>query len=345
MKGESDYRMNVITKRYMNKKLKKLVIVLLTIIFVSIYSYSFADVGSFDRYDSGSDWGGSSSWSSSDWGSSSSSWDWDDDYSSSSSSGSGDLGFLLGLLLGSHGGRISLFIIIAIIYFIYKKGGFNGGNISYRPQRPNTGYQTPGNQTASNPNVTAERSAGVANRIREVDPLFAPEKFLTFTKELFVKLQNAWTARDWEPMRLFETPELFEQHSKQIQGYIDTNRINVMDRIAVEYAYLYSYRTEGEKEILEVALKSVMKDYIIDAKTKDVLEGNPNIDRHTLYKLTFERKKGTVTEKEDEIKTTNCPNCGAPTKITSAGKCEYCGSVIMIGDHGWVLSNLEPFRD
>ena len=47
-------------------------------------------------------------------GSSSSSWDWDDDYSSSSSSGSGDLGFLLGLLLGSHGGRISLLVIIDI---------------------------------------------------------------------------------------------------------------------------------------------------------------------------------------------------------------------------------------
>ena len=37
----------------------------------------------------------------------------------------------------------------------------------------------------------------------------------------------------------------------------------------------------------------------------------------------------------------NCPNCGAPTQITSAGKCEYCGSVITTGEYSWVLSNLE----
>ena len=177
-----------------------------------------------------------------------------------------------------------------------------------------------------------------------VDPLFSEKIFITFTKELFIKLQNAWTARDWEPMRLFETPELFETHKAQVQGYIDTKRINVMDRIAVNFAYLYKYSVQGEKEILEVALKSTMKDYIIDEETKQVLEGNKTQDRKTLYKLTFERKKGTLTEAHNEIKTTNCPNCGAPTKITSAGKCEYCDSIILTNDHGWVLSNLEPFR-
>ena len=185
----------------------------------------------------------------------------------------------------------------------------------------------------------------VAVEIMDNDKNFSEEKFISFTKELFVKLQNSWTARDWEPMRLFETPELFEQHKNQVQGYIDTNRINVMDRIAVNYAYLYNFKIQGENEILEVALKSTMKDYIIDATTKQVLEGNKTEDRHTIYKLTFERTKGTQTLKNtDEIKTTNCPNCGAPTKITSAGKCEYCDSVILTGDHGWVLSNLEPFK-
>ena len=59
---------------------------------------------------------------------------------------------------------------------------------------------------------------------------------------------------------------------------------------------------------------------------------------------TKERTKGTKTQVEDEIKTTNCPNCGAPTKITSAGRCEYCDSIILTGEHGWVLANLEPFR-
>ena len=326
----------------MRRNIKIWLTIALIIIFISVYTYSFADVGSFDRYDSGSDWGssswdsdwGSSSWDS-DWGSSSGSWDWDDDYSYNSSS-DGDLGFLIGLLLGGNGGT-AFFIIIVIIIIIYSKK--HTGNV----QRPRNMYRP--NMVNTN-NVTRDRSLQVARQIVAIDPLFSEENFISFTKELFVKLQNAWTARDWEPMRLFETPELFEQHKSQVQGYIETNRINVMDRIAINYSYLYNFKREGEKEILEVALKSTMKDYIIDATTKELLEGSKTEDRNTLYKLTFERTLGKLTEENtDEIKTTNCPNCGAPTKITSAGKCEYCDSIILTENHGWILANLEPFRD
>ena len=91
----------------MKKNIKKIFVLGLTIILMSIYTYSFADVGSFDRYDSGS----------SDWGSSSSSWDWDDDYSYSSSSSGGDLSFLIGLLLGSRPRKN--FNIGNYNYFIY----------------------------------------------------------------------------------------------------------------------------------------------------------------------------------------------------------------------------------
>ena len=213
--------------------------------------------------------------------------------------------------------------------------------MEYKPPR---NIYTPNNQVNTQ-NINKEKSIQIANKIIGVDPLFSEDKFISFTKDLFIKLQNAWTARDWEPMRLFETPELFEQHKAQVQGYIDTNRINVMDRIAVNYAYLYNFKQEADKEVLEVALKSTMKDYIIDATTKQLLEGSKTEDRHTIYKLTFERKRGVITEEQNEIKTTNCPNCGAPTKITSAGKCEYCDSIILTNDHGWVLSNLEPFRN
>ena len=314
----------------MKTNIKKLISLILMIVIISIYTYSFADVGSFDRYDSPS-WDSGSSWSSSDWGSSSSSWDWDDNYSSD-----GDLGFLIGLLFGSSGGRVVLIIIIIFI-IVYSRKYKGNPNVSRNIPKPNNSVNTS--------NINSTRSMQVAVEIMDNDKNFSEEKFISFTKELFVKLQNSWTARDWEPMRLFETPELFEQHKNQVQGYIDTNRINVMDRIAVNYAYLYNFKIQGENEILEVALKSTMKDYIIDATTKQVLEGNKTQDRHTIYKLTFERTKGTQTLKNtDEIKTTNCPNCGAPTKITSAGKCEYCDSVILTGDHGWVLSNLEPFK-
>ena len=85
-----------------------------------------------------------------------------------------------------------------------------------------------------------------------------------------------------------------------------------------------------------------MIDYIIDDATKKVLEGNPDVDQYMTYRLTFIRKAGVKTKQGKESKsTTNCPNCGAPTEITSSGQCEYCGSVITTGEHDWVLANLE----
>lgn len=310
------------------KKRKKITFILIILTIFAINTLSFADVGSFDRYDSGG-------WSSSDWSSSS----WDSDYSSSSD---GDFGFIIGLLLGNTPGRIILGIIV-IVYIVklIKIKDKKPRNIPY--YGANTQRRRPVNTT---PVVDVSQSHIYADQIKQIDPNFSEEKMLAFAKELFVKLQNAWTARDWEPMRPFETESLFEQHKNQVQGYIDTNRINVMDRIAVNYATLYKFRQEGDRDILEIALKSTMKDYIIDATTKEVLEGNKTQDRITVYKMTFERKTGVLTpEGTAQIKTTNCPNCGAPTEITSAGKCEYCGSVITTGANTWVLSGLEPLRN
>ena len=307
------------------KKSKKLFLIIISfVIMLQIHTVSLADVGSFDRYDSGSssssswDSGSSSSWSSHDY-----------DYGSSSSSSYDSDSDLDGFTII---GVLVFFAIVFIYSYIKAKNSQKSqGNIS------KTVYTTP--------EVDVSQTHIWADEIKKIDPNFSEEKMLAWAKDLYVKLQNAWTARDWEPMRPFETESLFEQHKSQLQGYIDTNRINVVDRIAVNYATLYKFRQEGDRDILEIALKATKKDYIIDATTKEVLEGNKEQDRISVYKMTFERKTGVLTpEGTGKVKTTNCPNCGAPTEITSAGKCPYCGSVITTGNNTWVLSGLEPLN-
>ena len=290
-----------------NKIKKILVFLLVVLICLIIFSnFSFADVGSFESYSSG---GSSSSRSSSS------------GYSSSGrSSSSGGSGFFL---VSSPAGLVVL-IIIYIIYMAYKKK--NGGS-SF-----NVNPSTPIRKTEDQ--IVAE--------IQAHDELFNKDEIIAWSKDLFVRLQQAWSKRDWSEIRVFETNSLFEQHKNQLQGYIDNNTINVMDRICVNYANLYDYRVSGDKELLVIKLNSRMQDYIIDATTKKVVKGDPNIERTNSYLLTFERKLGVKTKPgTTAVNTTNCPNCGAPTQITSAGKCEYCGSVITTGEYNWCLSNLE----
>lgn len=332
------------------KKLLKIILLSLTIILVNFKSVN-ADVGSFDSYDSGgsdwssssSDWGSSSSWSSSssDWGSSSS---WDSGSYDSEGGGS-----ILGLvwLFSTEEGKLTLIIILLIIIVtsLIKK---HGRRIQQNDPLYNVGKQNV-NVAAGTVYTTnvhdVPQTHIYAEKIKEIDPMFSEEKFLGWAKDLYVKLQHAWTEREWEEMRPFETEELFEQHSAQLQEYIKNNTINVVDRIAVNYATIYGFRQTEDKDIVEVALKATKKDYIIDETTREVVEGNKDQYRITVYKMTFERTKGKLTEEgTDDLDARNCPNCGAPLNITSAGRCEYCGSIVTTGVHDWVLSGLEPLR-
>ena len=291
-------------KKFFKNFIKVILVFAMTCIIIA--GPTQADVGHHSSYS-----GGSSSSSSSSRRSSSSS-----SRRSSSSSSSGSLSF----------GQVMIFILItAVILYSNKKRstGLNKNVINTAPDNTNN----------------------VESQIREIDPMFSAENFMAWSKEVFIKLQTAWMDRKWEEIRPFESNELFEQHQKQLQYLIDKNQINVMERICVRHTHLNSFRQDGDKEILEMTLKSAMKDYTIEAETKKVVQGNPNEDVYMVYTLTFMRKAGVKTkEGTDKKSTTNCPNCGAPTKITSSGKCEYCGSIITTGEHDWVLSNLEGRR-
>ena len=295
------------------KEIARIIILVIVLTFVASSRISIADVGSFEDYDSGS-----SSWGSSDWDSSS--WDYDYDYDSGS-----NYTYIGG---GSPLPGIIIFIIIVAISMHVKSKQKNNW------QMPKQQFQTQ--------NYAYKSEEEVEKEVKAVDELFNKEEFLSWSRDLFVKLQEAWTARDWSTIRVFETNELFEQHHKQLQDYIDRKQINKMERICVKSATLSDFKQTGDKDVLTVILKSRMVDYIIDEETGKVLKGDKVTDRHSTYKLEFIRKTGVKTKPgSNQINTTNCPNCGAPTQITSSGKCEYCGSVITTGEHNWALANLE----
>lgn len=315
------------------KSFLKIIAVFVLVTVISVSTCIFADVGNINRYNSGSS--SSSSHSSSSHSSRSSS------YSGSSHSGSSHSSSSSG---GSIWGFVVGIVVIGVVVFVAGKSKGKINNIKDMTDLNKVGDIL--NDLANNSTDSIKTNTkGIADEIRQTDPEFSEEKFLSWTKDVFVKLQAAWAARDWKIIRPFESNELFEQHNAQLQEYINNNRINMIERVAVESAELMSHKVDGDKEIIEVYLKAVMKDYIIDATTKEVVEGNKNTDWHMKYKLTFVRKNGVKTHAGTSNKsTTNCPNCGAPTEITSAGQCEYCGSVITTGEHDWVLSGLEGIK-
>lgn len=266
---------------------------------------SFGDVGNFKSYSPKKS------------SSSSKSFNWSSGSSSSSSSGGSFLGFI------PFSSPLLLIILVAFVIYANKKRQ-SGGNV-----------QNFGNMSNFNSEGLIEE------KIKLIDPTFNKEEFKAYVANIYVRLQKEWTNQDWEQIRTFETTELFEQHREQLQAYIDRGQINVMDRVAVLGTRLKSFEQSGGKDIIVVEVNARANDYIIDAKTKKVVAGNPYEETFTTYDLTFTRTTGIQTNNSgSDIKTTNCPNCGAPTKITSSGRCEYCNSVITTKDHDWALADL-----
>lgn len=296
----------------MNKKYlkNKILLILFLILLISVTIPVFADVGNYNRYDSSSD---------SDYG-----------YSDGGGDYSGIVYLILQLLrvIGIVPTIVILIIVIAI-YLHYDKRNSEPRNI-----RLNNNLHT--NPIPYNYSV---------DEILKVDSNFSEEKFKGWVGEVFIKLQQAWTDRNWKKVRPFESNELFNQHKAQIDEFIKLNKINVVERIAVNSIKPINYKVENGRDIMTVELVATMKDYIIDATTKKLIEGNSNKDWTMKYNLVFERKSGVKTHNSTSNKsTTNCPNCGAPTEVTTAGQCEYCGSIITTGDHDWVLTNISSFK-
>lgn len=184
----------------------------------------------------------------------------------------------------------------------------------------------------------------IIGMIREHDPNFDSEKFLSWSKQVFVQLQEAWQERNWKKARPFESEELFNLHKSQLDEFLKNHTINMMENVCVNEAYLYDYKAEGTYEYLTVFMQTSYNDYIISEETKQVVKGDPDTRYDTDYKARFMRSVGVQTGGNSNASTTKCPNCGAPVDVNAAGQCAYCDTVITNGQHDWVLCNLDDVR-
>ena len=94
--------------------------------------------------------------------------------------------------------------------------------------------------------------------------------------------------------------------------------------------------------ILDCSRNDHYQQFVVEEGSRKIIRGSNNKLNKGIYELSFIRKTGVKSKPGMiTVNTTNCPNCGAEMKISAAGKCEHCGSVITTGEYNWVLSNLE----
>ena len=247
-------------------------------------------------------------------------------YSSSSSSGGGELGV---------GSLVAFVIIVVVVILINKnKGKSTGGTV--RNGMGNQGMNV----------VLPDRTAQIEQIIKSSDPNFSGSDFITFSKNVFIDIENAWCKRDLTSVRPVMHQNLYNTTEKQVQAKIDQGVVYHYESIAIDTAYLTSYVKDAQFEYLTTYLSARMIDYQVDEKTGNIIRGDKTTRWAMRYKMKFVRTAGVKTKEETgEATGHNCPNCGAPLEMSSSGICEYCGSTVTTGEYSWVLTEFTTVRD
>lgn len=319
---------------------------------IRIPPLDFGDNNDYDSGDSdwGSDWDDDDDWDS-DWDDDNS-WDDDDDWSNDydnsyrnysnstydSASGSNKSGISSALIFSTLTVfalvcGINIFILVFLRILLKKSKKSRAQNRSYNVS-----------QSAGRNITLPDRTGEIINFIRQKDPNFSADEFLSYARNVYVNIQYAWSNRNLEPVRIYLHDNLYNQTQKQIDKKIANGVVNIINSINVDTAYLTAYRRDRELEYVTVYLKATLTDYEINEKTGQLLRGDPNARYQLRYTLKFTRNLNVKTF--DNNHTVHyCPNCGAEIEMSSSGKCRYCGSTITTGRYSWVLSEYSSIRN
>ena len=220
--------------------------------------------------------------------------------------------------------------------------------IKYLNDQNSSSGKSYGSSTSYQPQPTihrrVENNSQAIDRLRYYDPNFDASAFTSWAKEVYIQLQAAWTKKDWNLVRSLESVSLYTQHSAQLEDYIQSQTTNVLERVYVENVRIKDfYENPDGNDTLVVILSSTLRDYVIDDRTRKVIEGDPQQDLFTVYQMNFIRKHGSQTENnvQDEVVSDHCPNCGAPLKISAISQCEYCGADLTRSPNQWVLDTYD----
>lgn len=307
-------------------KKKIALFILAVIIAFGTSTVAFADFGDFAG---GSDWGysdfggGFDSWDSGydSWGGS----DWDSGYNSNYyyygdySGGSSDIGFFE--------------IIVTVIVIIIIIGAVFGGKAAAKHS-----------SSKKTVNIPSQRPAALVNDIAGLkarDPGFNESKFIGDVSNLYIRFQDAWTARDLTDIRPHLTEELFAKSDRQIKGYIQRGQTNHVERVSVLSAKIVGCTKDAKNDIVTVEILSRINDYITDDKTGNIIRGDKNKELFMTYRWTFIRTLGKLTREDELVDDKKCPNCGAPIDLNRSAVCEYCGSVVTSSEYDWVVSDIQ----
>jgi predicted lipid-binding transport protein (Tim44 family) len=185
--------------------------------------------------------------------------------------------------------------------------------------------------------------AGFAE-IRASDATFDQNAFMERCLSGFNALQTAWQARDLEDARGFMSPGLYYSWSAQVEQLKEQHRKNILEGLRVDRMQPVGVIHGRAFDDVMVRVNATCGDYEVDETSGKIVFGDRRPEPFEEY-WTFQRGVGVQTTGKAGTLEKQCPNCGAPLKVTAIGECTYCKAAVTSGKFDWVLSRIEQPED
>lgn len=176
-----------------------------------------------------------------------------------------------------------------------------------------------------------------AKEFEAAHPGFDWDALVRRVEEIARKLQDAWSAREWEGVRPLETDPLFQTHRYWIDAYRRQSLRNVVDDFKVRNIETVKIGSDPFYDAITFRVHASGRDYTTDEAGNLVAGSRDKVRVWTEY-WTLIRTRGTQI---DPSATVSCPNCGASVVVGATGVCRFCNGKLTGGQFDWVLSRIE----
>lgn len=180
---------------------------------------------------------------------------------------------------GRRSGLGDLIVIGIALVFVFFKHLFSGGGVGSGGGGFRSGS---GGQKAAPllPNglvmTRAEKTLDIVKSLARRDPDFDPQALEGMAKSVFMRVQAAWQARDYAPLKGAMMPTLYFSHSSKVESLRANRQVNMMEDLQVLHLDFVHVRCPAAKDGRSVTalITASARDYTIDERDNSLVSGS-----------------------------------------------------------------------
>lgn len=237
---------------------------------------------------------------------------------------------LIGLIL-------VIIVFVVFVFILYKKTvggqGINWGRFhSWKQQSKSDEYFA---------EIYASKKSleGIDTYIQE-DVNFDKAWLCNQVEDMYIRMQKAWTKKDLSSMKPYWQESLYDYHDSRLKMVSESGYTNYFDDFRILSVEAMGWRREitpeGEVDLITIRIKSCAKDYIINDKTGEIVNGSKTLVKKSISEWVLRRSKGMTSS---ELSEPVCPSCHAAAE-RGMDKCSHCGENIILNLNGWLVQEI-----